>query len=201
VDDSGVDVARGWSLRLVAGLAVGAAVSSGCSGGQEAADTLPSADAPSATEEQLPPLGPEEFPVPDSAREKTPEGALEFTRYYIDLGSLIATDLRDPQPLLDLSLNCLQCRRVAESYAEDIAAGFRYVDFSYSFRANGPGLIDGDTAQVGFVYQQGAANVVDKNNALVPGRSTPATEELQSGSILKWDDHKHSWLVTELTIG
>ena len=80
-----MDVGRGWSLRLVAGLAVGAVVLIGCSREQEAADTLPSADAPVATEEELPPLGPEDLRMPDEARTQDAAGAEAFVRYYIDL--------------------------------------------------------------------------------------------------------------------
>jgi hypothetical protein len=83
-------VTRRWTLRLLAGLAAGAVVLSGCSERQEAADTLPEADAtPSASEPELPPLGPPDLPVPDAAREKTPEGALAFAKYYMSLGTEI----------------------------------------------------------------------------------------------------------------
>jgi hypothetical protein len=63
------DVTRRWTLRLVAGLAAGAVALSGCSGRQEANDTLPEADAsPSLSDASLPPLGPPDLPMPAEAR-------------------------------------------------------------------------------------------------------------------------------------
>ncbi|MGY1664239.1 DUF6318 family protein [Geodermatophilus sp. SYSU D00705] len=195
------DVARRTTLRLAAGLAAGVALLGGCSEKQEASDTLPSADATQPSEAELPSLGPAEFPVPDEAREKTPEGALAFTRYYIDLNGYIADGPRDPQPLLDLSQSCRQCRQVVQSYTDDRAAGYAYRDFSYTFLEAGPGLLEGDTAQVGFVYEQGPFTVLDTSGQQVTDRSTAATGKLQSGTMLKWDESLSTWIVTELTIG
>ena len=84
IDTRGDDVARRWSLRLVAGLLAGGAVLSGCSEKQEANDSLPTASA-SPTEDELPPLGPEDLPMPDEARTQDAAGAEAFVRYYIEL--------------------------------------------------------------------------------------------------------------------
>ena len=93
-----------WGLRVVAAATVAAAVLSGCSERQEANDTLPTATGePTPTAEELPPLGPADFPMPGEAREKTPEGAVEFTRYYVSLIEYVADrGSLDSQPLLDL---------------------------------------------------------------------------------------------------
>ena len=91
---------RRWTLRLLAGLAAGAVVLSGCSERQEAADTLPEADAtPSASEPELPPLGPPDLSMPAEARQKTPEGAAQFMRYYMALNAYVAEGPFDPTPL------------------------------------------------------------------------------------------------------
>ena len=81
--DTGVDdVTRRWTLRLVAGLAAGAVVLSGCSERQEASDTLPEADAsPSASQPELPPLGPPDLPMPAEARTQDAAGAEAFVQY------------------------------------------------------------------------------------------------------------------------
>ena len=193
---------RRWTLRLVAGLAAGAVVLSGCSERQEASDTLPGADAsPSATEAELPPLGPPEFPVPDAAREKTSEGALAFTRYYIALNGHIASGPLDPQPLLDLSRNCRQCIAVAESYVDDITAGYKYGKFTYEFTPAGPGLLKEDSAQVSFIFEQSPLDVLDRDGNRVNERSSTATGELQSGTTLVWDPTRTTWIVTGLTVG
>ncbi|MGK5172564.1 DUF6318 family protein [Geodermatophilus sp. CPCC 205761] len=196
------DVAGRATLRLVAGMTIGVALLGGCAEEQPASDTLPAASAEAEpSDADLPPLGPADFPVPPKARDKTPDGALEFTRYYIDLNGYIATEGQDPQPLIDLSENCKQCQQVAESYSNDRASGYSYDNFTYSFTGNGPGLIQGDTAQVGFVYEQGAFTVVDSTGNTVNERSAAATGELQSGTVLQWDSGRNTWLVTELTIG
>ncbi len=202
VIDTGVDDVARRTLRLVAGMTIGVALLGGCAEEQPASDTLPTASAEAEPSDAgLPPLGPAGFPVPPEAREKTPDGALEFTRYYIDLNGYIATEGQNPNPLIDLSENCRQCQQVAESYSKDLAAGFSYENFTYSFTENGPGLLQGDTAQVGFVYEQGAFVVVDSTGNLVDERSTASTGELHSGTVLRWDSGRSTWLVTELTIG
>ena len=196
------DVTRRWTLRLVVGLAAGAVLLSGCSNQQEANDTLPGADAtPSASEAELPPLGPPDLPMPAEARHKTPEGALAFTEYYINLNSYISDGPRDPQPLLELSQDCTHCTQVAQSYLEDRTAGYSYAPLTYTFEGAGPGLLSGTEAQVGFVYSQSQFTVLDKGGEAIQERSAPATGPLQSGALLVWEPSYRSWLVRELTIG
>ncbi len=195
-------MAVGFVGRTTAAVVVAVAVLSGCSDEQPANETLPTTSAePSPSAEELPPLGPADFPVPDEAREKTPEGALEFTRYYVALGAHIGTGPLDPRPLLDLSRGCSQCQRVADAYANDLQAGYRYGAAGYSFEELGPGVLSSDSAQVAFIYSQEAFEVVDSSGAVVPERSSPSTGPLQSGAVLTWDQALRTWLVTELTIG
>jgi hypothetical protein len=139
--------------------------------------------------------------MPDEAREKTAEGAVEFIRYYLDLSAYISSGPLDPTPLLDLSSNCSHCERVAESFNKDRAAGYRYEGFSHEFSAYGPGVLEGDAAEVGFVYSQSAFEVFDANGESIPSRTAAATGDLQCGAFLQWDDALRTWLVTEMTIG
>ncbi len=193
---------RRWTLRLVAGLAAGAVVLSGCSERQEAADTLPEANAtPSASEPELPPLGPPELPVPDAAREKTPEGALAFAKYYMSLGTEIGRGTIPAQSLRDLSKNCALCNQVAGSFEADRSAGYTYRGANYTFAEYGLPHIENATAEVGFVYAQGAYTVIDASGEEVPDRSGEASGELQSGMLLEWRSDLQSWLVTSLTVG
>ena len=104
---------RRWTLRLLAGLAAGAVVLSGCSERQEAADTLPEADAtPSASEPELPPLGPPDLPMPAEARHQDAAGAEAFVRYYIDLINRTSM-VMDAAPLRELSNGCADCHCIA----------------------------------------------------------------------------------------
>ena len=195
-------MALGWTARTAAALVLAVAALSGCSGEQPANDTLPEPTAEAtASAEALPPLGPPDFPVPAEAREKTPEGALEFTRYYISLLEHIGNGTLNPQPLLDLSLECSHCQQVADSLNRDREAGYRYGNLSVSFHGYGPGVISGEQAEVGFVYSQSTLTVYDTTGETVQAESAPATGDLQSGAFLVWRDDLRSWLITEMTIG
>ena len=201
--DTGVDdVTRRWTLRLVAALAAGAVVLSGCSEQQEASDTLPGADAsPSASEGELPPLGPPAHPVPAEARHRTPEGALAFAEYYMGLGTEIGEGAIPAEALLDLSEGCELCQEVADSYKADQAAGYTYRNLTYTFDEYAMPTLSGDTAELGFVYAQSAYTVVDAEGNEIQERSGAATGELQSGMLLRWKVPLKGWTVTSLTVG
>jgi hypothetical protein len=189
------------SLRLL-GCALAAAVAlSGCSAKHQANESLPSTSSASPSTPALPPAGPKEFPVPTAAREKTPAGALAFAKYYIELGNKIGEGSIPPSSLLDLSRKCYLCRRIADSYEQDRAAGYVSQDATYSFKEYGPARLSGDHAELGFVYSQGAFTMVDSHGNPVPSRAGKATGDLQSGMLLDWHDELHSWIVTGLTIG
>lgn len=194
-----------WTLRLVA-CAVGAsAVLTGCSEKQEARQTLPattSSAASSESENELPPLGPAEFPVPAEARAKTPDGALTFAEYYMTLGVQIGEGRVASDVLLALSTDeCRLCARIARSLAEDQAAGYTYLGNSTTFEELGPPRIDGDIAEIGFLFSQSSYTVIDASGQEVPARAGGAAENLQSGMILAWDSGLTSWLVSNLTVG
>src|SRR4051794_41564519 len=82
VSTHGRTTVRRRSLRLVAGLAVAAALVAGCSSKHEANDTLPSASQTSASP-SLEPLGPADFPVPEEARTQDAAGAEAALHYYL----------------------------------------------------------------------------------------------------------------------
>lgn len=201
INSRGDDVTRQRPVRLVAGLAVVAALLCGCSEKQPAKDTLPTQSAAETTPE-LPPLGPEALPVPPEAREKTPEGALAFAKYYMTLGTEIGHGDIPSQFLLDLSTpECRLCAQVAASFAEDQAAGYKHVGSSHTFEEYALPRISGDTAELGFVYSQSAYTVVDDNGQDIPAEAAPASGELQSGMLLEWRSDLSCWLVSNLTIG
>ncbi|RBY97972.1 hypothetical protein DQ237_03505 [Blastococcus sp. TF02-8] len=174
-------------------------VLSGCSEKQEANESLPTTA--SLTTESRPQLGPADFPVPDEARERTPEGAVEFVRYYVALTQHLAVTSTPPDPLLELSDECRTCVRVAQSFDSDLAANYTYQEYEYEFEEYGPALIHGDTAEVGFAYVQGPIIAVDSAGQVVPDRSAATPTELQSGASLIWKDSIQSWVITGLTVG
>lgn len=193
---------RRWTLRLVACLAAGAVVLTGCSEKQEAAQTLPSASSATPTEDDLPLLGPEQFPVPDEARAKSSEGALIFAKYYMNLGLKIGLGEAPAASLLALSTeDCRLCREVTQSFSDDQSAGFTRQGSTSSFEEYGPPLLAGDKADIGFVYTQSADRVIDRDGNEVPERAGVASGELQSGMQLTWRDDIQCWVVNSLTVG
>jgi hypothetical protein len=200
INTRGDDVTRRWTVRLVTGLVAATAVLTGCSEKQPANETLPTQTAAETTPE-LPPLGPEEFRVPDQAREKTPEGAVEFVRYYVGLTKFLAETAADPEPLIQLSQDCQTCANIAQSLTDDRAANYTYREYAYEFTAYGPAQVDGDSAEMGFGYVQGPITVVDPAGQVVASRSAATPTELQSGALLKWRADLGSWVITGLTVG
>ena len=190
-----------WTRRLAACLAVGTVVLTGCSEKQEASPTLPTSSAAAKTTSALPPLGPAEFPVPAEARQKTPQGAVEFVQYYVSLTRYLAEHSLATDPLKDLSQNCRSCSNIAQSLDDDQAAHYRYTEYVSEFKENGPALLDGDTAQMGFLYTQGPVTAIDQTGSVVSERSTATAEQFQSGAILRWRSDLTSWVITELTVG
>jgi hypothetical protein len=184
----------------VAGLAAGVLVLSGCSERQEAADTLPEADAtPSASESSLPPLGPPDLPMPAEARTQDAAGAEAFVRYYIDLINRTST-VMDAAPLREFSNGCADCDRIATDAESDAAAGYRYeggeltITWIEAFKPS-------DTVEVGFVVDQDALKVVDGEGRPVTGLTFDAKPGLQSGTTMSWDFQRQSWVMTGLTLG
>jgi hypothetical protein len=201
VINTGVDdVTRRWTLRLVAGLAAGAVVLSGCSERQEAADTLPGADAePSATEAEPPPLGPSDLPMPAEARTQDAAGAEAFVRYYIDLINRTST-VMDAAPLREFSDGCAECNRLATNVENDAATGRDYEDGEITVTEVATPLIEGETAEMAFRVDQAAFTVLEPGGSISEGGSEAFTNIL-GGVSLTWDAARTSWVMTGLTFG
>lgn len=194
------DVTRRWTLRLVAGLAAGAVLLSGCSGQQEANDTLPGADAtPSASEAELPPLGPPDLPMPAEARTQDAAGAEAFVRYYIDLINRTST-VMDAAPLREFSEGCEDCGRIAAATQDAAAIGQDYEGGEMTVLQSGEPLIEGGTAQMALRVDQAEFKVLDATGTPVEGGS-PAYSNVSGGAALEWDDQRQTWLMTQLTFG
>ena len=189
---------RRWTLRLVAGLAAGAVVLSGCSERQEAADTLPEADAPSS-EPELPPLGPPDLPMPAEARTQDAAGAEAFVRYYIDLINRTST-VMDAAPLREFSSGCEDCNRIATATEEAAAAGQDYEGGEMTVLQSGKPLLKDDTAQMALRVDQAEFRVLDASGTPTSGGS-PAYLNVSGGVALEWDSQLKSWLMSQLTFG
>jgi hypothetical protein len=194
-------VTRRWTLQLVAGLAAGAVVLSGCSERQEASDTLPGADAsPSASEPELPPLGPPDLPMPAEARTQDAAGAEAFVRYYIDLINRTST-VMDAAPLREFSNGCLDCERIASNVEADATAGYAYSGGRVEIIEIPAPLLKQSTAEMALVVDQTALKVVDATGTPVDDLSSDAFSGLSGGAALTWDQARQTWLMNTLTLG
>jgi hypothetical protein len=193
-------VTRRWTLRLLAGLAAGAVVLSGCSERQEAADTLPEADAtPSASEPELPPLGPPDLPMPAEARTQDAAGAEAFVRYYIDLINRTSS-VMDAAPLREFSDGCTECNRIASNTEVAAANGQVFRDGEISIIQMGKPLIADGTAQLALRVDQARFVVVDASGTSVDGGSEAYTN-ISGGVALEWNSSDMTWSMTQLTFG
>ena len=195
------DVARRWTLQFVVGLVAGAALLSGCSEQQEANDTLPGADAfPSASESELPPLGPPDLPMPAEARTQDAAGAEAFVRYYIDLINRTST-VMDAAPLREFSNGCAECNRIATDAENDAAAGYRYEGGELAVTTIGRPLLQGASAEVPFRVDLAQLTVVDESGQPIPELTFKAFPDLLSSAALLWSSDRDCWVITQLAIG
>jgi hypothetical protein len=187
-------VRRQWTLRVVAGCLVAVATLSGCAEKQEASTTLPSAS--SASAEDLPPLGPADFPVPDEARQRTEAGVVAFSNYYFDLSNHLLSTL-ESEPLRDLSRDCSVCDAMADSYDSDKTAGYTYEGGAIRIASTGSIRIQGSEAEISFVLTQDTLTVKDPSGTIAEAKSSLAYR-LSGGMALAWDTSRSTWLVTQI---
>ncbi len=191
---------RRWSLRLVAGLLVGVAVLSGCSEKQEANDSLPTATTATPTEDELPPLGPDDLPMPAEARSQDAAGAEAFVRYYIELINR-TSDVMDAEPLREFSDGCQDCDRIADNVEEDAAAGHRLRGRRITITAIGQPLLQDETAEMALRVDQAALSVVDSSGVPSPDGGSDAYPGLTGGAAVRWEADEQAWVMTGLTLG
>ncbi|SOC48990.1 hypothetical protein SAMN05660748_1704 [Blastococcus aggregatus] len=191
---------RRWTLRLAACLVTGAAVLTGCSEKQEAAQTLPSSSSAAPTEDALPPLGPADLPMPAEARTQDAAGAEAFVRYYIELINRTST-VMDAQPLRDLSDGCRDCDRIADNTDADADAGYHYEGGDLVIKAAGSVTVTGEEARIAFTVDQAPLMVVDAGGARNADLSSSALTDLTGGALTTWNSTRSTWLMTTLTLG
>jgi Family of unknown function (DUF6318) len=182
----------------VAGLAAGAVVLSGCSERQEANDTLPEADAsPSASESELPPLGPPDLPMPAQARTQDAAGAEAFFEYYIEVYNHAFTHM-NPTYFRQLSFGCADCDLIADQLAADAAAGWRYQGGTLQIGNMSEPSVKGKAAQVALTFTQAPLAVVDSaSGEPVQGLSSGEVQSASGGAILAWQAEHSTWVVTQ----
>lgn len=194
------DVARHWTRRLAAILAVGTVALGGCSQQQAGNDSLPRADAPATTStSELPPLGPPDLPMPAQARTQDPAGAQAFVRYYIDLINRTST-VMDAAPLREFSNGCENCNRIASNVEADARAGYKYDGGRVEIIELPAPLLKQSTAEMAIVVNQSALRVSDSTGRSVDDLNSGAYSGLSGGAALTWAEDRQIWLMTTLTL-
>jgi hypothetical protein len=173
-------------------------VLTGCTEKQEASKTLPTTSA-AETAPDLPPLGPEDMPMPAEARTQNAAGAETFLRYYLELINRTST-VMDAAPLRDLSKGCRECDRLAANVEEDASAGKHYERGEITVKQVGPPLMKETTAEFPLIVDQAEFTVLDAGGAVVDGGSE-AFSDVNAGAAMQWDDARHSWVMIGLTFG
>jgi hypothetical protein len=185
-------------VRLAAALTIGAAVLTGCSSEQQANQTLPSMSSTTASADALPPLGPPDFPMPDEAREMTPEGAEAFIRYYMDLYNAAQVSM-DPTYMDEFSQGCTLCDGLIANLAEDSSLGYRYVGGHVELDSVAASPVQEGEVELGFSMTQEPLQVEAPNGAEMTELSAPAAD-LQCGAVLNWSSIIESWVLGQWDI-
>jgi hypothetical protein len=190
-------VTRRSAMRVAACLGVAAVVLSGCSEKQAASSTLPASSAPAETTPELPPLGPEDMPMPDEARTQDAAGAEAFVRYYIELINR-TSKVMDAQPLRDFSDDCRTCDRIASSTEAAAAAGQDYEGGEMTVDEIGPAVMKEGAADLPIIVDQARFVVLDASGLPTHGGSN-AYFDVIGGIALIWDSGRETWLMADLT--
>ncbi|MCV2488295.1 hypothetical protein OF117_02885 [Geodermatophilus sp. YIM 151500] len=187
----------------VLGFAAAVLVLTGCSEAPQqpaAVDAAPTSASASPTEEELPPLGPPDFPVPDEARTQDEAGAEAFLRYYIELINRQQA-VPDGQPLRDLGPDCRECHVIAQRFDDAAAAGYKLEGGQLSITSDLGTKASPNEAEIAFIARAEAAAAYGMTGTPIAGLQYPAQEALSSGLGVVWSPTDESWLVSKLTIG
>ena len=189
---------RGGLVRTTLGcLLLGTLTLAGCAEKEEASTTLPPAEA-APTTEALPPLGPADMPMPEEARQQTAEGAQAFTEYYVELYNEALRTL-DTSHLRGLSQGCETCDELAEQLERTARRGEAIQGGQMRLLASTPPYLRGAEADLVFdVAQEPIAATLDGKP--VEGRSYPASESSGGGGVLRWDEARSTWVLTQWII-
>jgi hypothetical protein len=187
-------------MRLVpvaAAAVVWVAVLAGCSDGGTANETLPSSSTAAAqTTESLPPLGPADFPLPDEAREQTPEGAEAALRYYLELTTRQSG--KTGKPLRDLSRDCSFCTFLADRYDSDAAAGYVITGGDFIIESFSPPAVHDDIAEFALSVTQTAVTVTGPDGQPVADRGSAELKGISLGASMTWSSQGRVWILNQL---
>ncbi|WP_138760441.1 hypothetical protein [Modestobacter altitudinis] len=186
-------------VRVAAAAVMGVAVLAGCSGGETANETLPSASISAAeTTATLPPLGPPDLPMPDEAREQTPAAAKAFLGYYVSLMNRSTVNL-STDALRELSPNCRTCLQYADGI-DDVAHSGQVIEGA-DFVLNGSSdpVLTSVTAEFSMSLTQKPSRLLLQDGSALPGYDQEGVTYPGSGALLTWEPALVSWQMSDLT--
>jgi hypothetical protein len=177
------------------------ALVTGCSSDTEQprAELPPASSSAAETTPELPPLGPEDFPVPDEARTQDEAGAEVFVRYWVDL---LNRQIRVPAggPLRELAPDCNECLRIARDLDDAAEAGRRYRGGQISIDGDfGTASVE-DGVNIAFFARVAPGALLDESGSAVSGTVTDE-QRLPSAALVGWSDDHQSWLMKALNFG
>jgi hypothetical protein len=143
-------------------------------------------------------LGPNDFPMPTDAQQRTAEGFSSFTEYYIGLINYLQANL-DSTYLRQFSRNCETCNRLATDADSDASRNYRYSGGTLTITAIARPTLTDTQAEVAFTLDQAAYSVLDASGEPVDNLAGDAVTGLPAGMIGVWADGH--WVVTNLSFG
>jgi hypothetical protein len=185
-----------FARLLVAPLAV-AAVLSACSADepQPSAELPPASSSAAQSTPELPPLGPEDLPMPAEARAKDEAGAEAFLRYYMDVYNH-AQRTMDSTYMREFSSGCRTCDRISDDLDMDAKEGYEYSGGAVRLESMSKPAVKGGEAQYAFTFTQDALSVTDQGRP-VDGLTFPSVDSNGEGAIAHWDAERVTWVLTQ----
>jgi hypothetical protein len=109
----------------------------------------------------------------------------------------------DTQYIRDLAeAGCDVCERIATETESDAAEGYTYRGGELTIPGEvGVNIRSDREAESAFVADQAPMTVLDEAGNPVPGLEFEGIDELNSGTVMVWDESVSSWKLTELTLG
>ena len=189
-------------VRLTVLLVAAIALITGCTAEAE----QPSADLPAASSSsaeptpELPPLGPEDFPVPDEARTKDEAGAEAFLYYFVDLLNR-QQSIPSGDAIRQMATDCQGCLAIAQRLDQAAANGWRLEGGELSV-IGPPGIsVTADEAKLSFMARAEAGRVFSSSGKELAEEGVPPQPQLPSSLTLKWSESAAAWTPSGLSVG
>lgn len=188
--------------RILLPLFAVTAVITGCSADEEqpSADLPPASSSAAETTPELPPLGPEDFPVPEEARTQDEAGAEAFLYYFVDLLNR-QQSIPSGDGIRQVAADCQECLAVAQRLDQAAANGWQLEAGTLSV-TGAPGVaVTGGEAKLSFMAQAKAGRVLGPDGEEILEEAIPAQSRLPSSLTLSWSESRSAWTASGFSVG